>query len=219
MQTQVLNREYRDFGGIEGELFFEEVLEGLPGVVGARGRDRGSGNLGRLGVGGGCGVFFNGHAKLVELAIILGVFGSNALGDGLGALELSARIEKTALLAAVQFKLAFGTLAVGIEAGSEDCAAIRATASRDGANHARRAWAELIGARSALGRLAILILFPLGALFRVAVTAVTVLAIHKRLRPDAMPECNCDFLEFGADAHSSLVCIRSDCYTRPTAQS
>jgi len=28
------------------------------------------------------------------------------------------------------------------------------------------------------------------AFFRVAVTAMTVLSIHKRLRPDAMPDCN-----------------------------
>jgi len=175
--------------------------------------------LGRLGVGGGSGIFFYGHAEFVELAIILCVFGSDALGDGLRALELGAGIEEATLLATVKLELALRTLPIGVETGGEDGAAIGAAAARNGADHARGARAELIGARPALRRLAILALLPFCAFFRVAVTAVTVLAIHKRLRPGAVPECDCDCSEFGADAHSSLVCIRSDCYTRPTAQS
>ena len=85
-------------------------------------------NLGRLSVRSRRGVFFNGHAEFVKLAIVLRVLGSDALGNGLGALELRAGIEEAALLAAVQFKLALGTFAVGVEAGSQDRAAIGAAA-------------------------------------------------------------------------------------------
>ena len=76
-----------------------------------------SSDLGGLRVRSGRGVFFDGHAELIELAIVLGIFGSNPFGDGLSALELGARIEEAALLATVQLKLALGTLAVGVEAG------------------------------------------------------------------------------------------------------
>ena len=41
-------------------------------------------------------------------------------------------------------------------------------------------------------------------LLRVAIAAVTILSIHKRLRPDAMPDCDHDCLDFRADAHSYL---------------
>jgi hypothetical protein len=201
------------------KLLFKEVFEGLAGVVGARRHDGGGSNLGWLGIGSGRSVFFNGHAEFVELAIVFGIFGSDPLGDGLRALELGAGIEEAALFTTVKLKLALGTFAVRVKTGGEDCPAIGAAAACDSANHTRGARAELIGTWAALRRLAILPLLSFCAFFRVAVTAVTVLAIHKRLRPDTMPEYNCDCSEFGADAHSSLVCIRSDCYTRPTAQS
>jgi hypothetical protein len=55
-----------------------------------------------------------------------------------------------------------------------------------------------------LRRLALMALLSFFAFFRVAVTAMTVLSIHKRLRPDAMPDCNCDCLDSRADAHSYL---------------
>jgi hypothetical protein len=160
--------------------------------------------LGGLGVGCGSRVFFDGHAELVELAIVLGVFRSDAFGDGLRTLELGAGIEEATLLAAVKLKLAFGTLAVGIEAGSENSAAIGASTARNGTDHARRARAELIGARTALRRLAFVFLFFV-AFLRVAVAAMTVLSIHKRLRPDAMPDCDYDCLSFRADARANLV--------------
>ena len=84
------------------KLFLEEVLEGLAGVVGARRGSSGSGgHLSGLGVGRGGGVLFDGHAKFVELAVVLGVLGSDAFGNGLRALELGAGIEEAALLAAV----------------------------------------------------------------------------------------------------------------------
>jgi hypothetical protein len=51
-----------------------------------------------------------------------------------------------------------------------------------------------------LRRLAV-VLFFFFAFFRVAVAAMTVLSIHKRLRPDAMPDCDHDCLNFCADTH------------------
>ena len=138
-------------------LLFEKVLEGLAGIGVARrpvGR-RGTRRV-RLRVGRWRGIFFDGHAKFVKSAGVLGVLGRDALLDGLGALELRAGIEKTALLAAVQFGLALGTRPVGIEPRSEDGAAIGTARARDRADHARSARAELIGAtRPARGWLAV----------------------------------------------------------------
>jgi len=185
------------------ELFLEEILEGLAGIIGARRAwGCGGGYLRRLCVGSRGGVFFDGHAEFVELAIVFGVLGSDALGDGLSALELGAGVEEAALLATVKLELALGTLAVGVEAGGKNRAAVGTAAAGDGADHARSARAELIGARTALRRLA-LVLFSFFAFFCVAVTAMTILAIHKRLRPDAMPDFDCDCLDFRADAHSN----------------
>jgi len=162
----------------------------------------GGGHLGGLGVRSWRGVFFDGHAELVKLAVVLGVLGSDAFGDGLRALELGAGIKETALLATVEFKLAFGTLAVRVETRSKDSSTVGTSTAGDGADHARRARAELIGARTALRRLAVVLFFFL-AFFRVAVTAMTVLSIHKRLRPDAIPDCDHDCLNFCAGTHSN----------------
>jgi hypothetical protein len=149
------------------------------------------------------GVFFDGHAKFVKLAIIFRIFGSDALRDGLGALELGAGIEEAALLAAVQLKLALGALAVRVETSGKDSAAIGTTTARDGADHTRGSRAELIGARATLRRLPIVALFSFFAFFRVAVPAMTVLSIHKRLRPDAMPDYDHDCLDFRAGMRSN----------------
>ena len=153
----------------------------MAGVGGARwGWGRASGG-GRLGVGRGGGVFFNGHAEFVEGAIIFGVLGSDALGDGLRAFELDAGIEEAALLAGVKFELAFGAGAIGVEAGGQDRAAICAAAASDGADHSWGARTELIGAaRAARRRLAAIMMnFRFFfVFFRVAITAVAVLAIH-----------------------------------------
>ena len=191
-------------GALRAELFLEKILESLAGIIGAwRGRTGCSRYLRGLGVRSGGSVFFNGHAEFVELAVVLGVLGGDALGDGLSALELGAGIEEAALLTTVKFKLALGTLTVRIEAGGEDSATVGTSAARDRANHARSARAELIGARTALRRLAVVTLFSFFAFFRVAVAAMTVLSIHKRLRPDAMPDCDQDCLNFRADADSN----------------
>jgi len=184
-----------------GGLLFEEILEGLAGVVGAR-RRCGGGDLGRLGVGSGGGVLFDGHAEFVELTIIFCVFRSDALGDGLRALELRARIEKAALLATVQLKLALRTLPAGVEASGQDGAAIGAATAGDGADHARSARAELVGARTTLRRFA-LMLISFFAFFCVAITAVTVLSIHKRLRPGTRPDMDYKKLKFRVDTHSN----------------
>ena len=152
----------------------------MAGVGGARWGWRRACGGGRLGVRRGGGIFFNGHAEFVEGAIIFCVLGSDALGDGLRAFELDAGIEEAALFAGVKFELAFGACAVGVEAGSENRAAICAAAAGDGTDHPRSARAELIGAAWAAGRgFAVVMNFRFFVVFfRVAISAVAVLAIH-----------------------------------------
>jgi hypothetical protein len=162
-------------------LFLEEVLEGLTRVVVAR-RGRRGGRSSLLCVRCGCGVFLDRRAKFVERAVVLGVLGRDAVRNLLRALKLSAAVEEAALLATVQLKGALGTLTVRIKATGQNSAAIGAARARDGANHARRARAELIGARTALRRLAVMRAVFLILLFRVAIAAVIILSIHKRLR-------------------------------------
>jgi hypothetical protein len=138
--------------GREG-LLFEEVLEGLTGVGVARrsvGR-RGTGGV-RLRVGSWRCILFDGHAKFVEGAGVLGVLGRDAFRDRLGALELGAGIEEAALFAAVQFGLALWALPIGIESGSKNGAASGTARASDCADHARRAGTELIGAARPAGR-------------------------------------------------------------------
>jgi len=117
--------------------------------------------------------------------LILDVLGSNAFRDGLRAFELNAGIEEAALFAGVQFELAFGAGTVGIETGGENRTAVGAAAAGDRADHAGGAGAELIGAAGSAGRgLSVMMNFLLLVVFfRVAIPAVAVLSIHKRLRP------------------------------------
>jgi len=172
-----------------GALFLEEVFEGLAGV--ARARRRRSDGAGGLRVGSGRGVFLDGHAKFVEGAGVLGVFGGDARANWLRALELCAGIEKAALLAAVEFELALGTLAVRIETRGEDSAAIGTAGAGDGPDHARGARAELVGAaRAARRRLLFVRALALLTFFGIAVAAMTILTIHKRLRPPALKGCS-----------------------------
>ena len=175
-------------------LLFEEVFEGLAGIHGpggSRGFDR---NLRRLHVGCGSSVLFHRGAEFIELAIVLSVFGSNTRGNGLGTFKLDAAVEESALLAAMKFEIALGTLSTGIEASDEDGTAIGATSAGDGSDHARCAGTEMIGstAGSTLWRLAIGLVFFLLLLlpFGVAIAAVTVLTIHKCLRPSVLTDCN-----------------------------
>jgi len=145
-------------------------------------RRRGGRGGALLGVRGGGGVFFDGGAEFVEGAIILGVFGGDALGDRLSALKLGGAVKEAALLAAVELEAALGALAVGVEAAGEHGAAIGAAGASDGADHARGARAELIGARTAVGWFAVVRAVFLFLFFRVAIAAVIVLAIHRNLR-------------------------------------
>lgn len=162
-------------------LLLEEVFESLAGVVVARRGSRGGWGAALLRVGGGRGVFLDGGAKFVEGAVVFRVLGRDALGDGLGALELGGAVEETALLTTVELQSAFWTLTVGVKAIGEHRATIGTARAGHGADHARRARAKLIGARTARRRLAIVrpLLFVL--LFRVSVAAVAILSIHKRL--------------------------------------
>jgi hypothetical protein len=105
------------------------------------------------------------------------------------------------LLAAVQLELAFGAFSVGIEAGGEDGAAVGAAGAGYGADHARGAGTELIGAGAALRGPAIVIVtiavrFFLVVFFRVAIAAVTILSIHKRLRPSVLDGLQLNQLSF-----------------------
>jgi hypothetical protein len=166
-------------------LLFEEILEGLARVERARGRGfRGCCCLRGLRIAGGCGVFFNGHAKFVERARVFGIFGRDALGDGLRTFELRAAIEEAALLAAVKLEIALGALAVGIEAGSEDGAAIRTARARDGADHAGSARPQMIvlAARATLRGFAVVRTLFFVLLFAIAITAMAILTVHVRLR-------------------------------------
>ncbi len=198
-------------------LLLEEVFEGLASVRVARGARRGRGTRGsRLSIGSWRGIFFDGHAEFVEGAGVLGVFGRDAFLDRLGAFELRAGIEKAALFTAVQFELAFGAGAIGIEPGGQHGAAIGTSRARDGAHHAGGAGAELIGAaRPASGWLAVVRLVFFLTFFSVAVTAVTVLSIHKYLRPPVSTDCHNQNPYSCAVALANLACIQSDCYTRP----
>jgi hypothetical protein len=174
---------------------------------------------GWLGIRGWRSILFDGHAELVEGAGVFGVFGRDAFLDWLGALELRTGIEEAALFAAMQFGLALGTCAVGIESRSEDGAAIGTSRARNGTNHARRAWAELISAAGPAGRgLAVMGFVFCLVFFRVAVTAVAVLSIHKRLRPPVSTDCYNYNSCSGAVALGSLAYIQSDCYTRPDSR-
>jgi hypothetical protein len=160
----------------------------------------------RLRIRGGSGVFFHGRAKFIKLAGVFGVFGRDALRNGLYAFKLSRRVKKAALFAAVKFELTFGASTARIKARGENSAAICAPCPGDGSNHARRARAELIGAAgTAGGRVFVPRLIFFFVFFRVAIAAVAILTIHKNLRPHSLADCHNNNLEFGAEAQQFLV--------------
>jgi hypothetical protein len=128
------------------ELLLEEIFEGLA-CVGRTAVGRlwnGCGDLRGLLIGSGRGVLFDGGAEFIKFAVVLAVFGSDTFGDRLRTFKLSAGIEEAALFAAVEFSVAFGAGAGGIESGDEHCAAIGAAGASDGSNHARSARAQMI---------------------------------------------------------------------------
>ncbi len=144
---------------------------------------------------GGSRVLFDRHAEFVELAGILAVLGSDAFWDGLHAFKLGAGVEVATLFAAVKLGVAFRASTAGIEARSEDSAAVRAARAGDGTDHARRARAEVIvlSARTASGRPLFGTCFSV-FFFRIAVTAMAVLTIHKRLRASGLLLAGSDYL-------------------------
>src|SRR5437879_12693159 len=116
----------------------------------------------------------------------------------------------------MQSELTFGTRAIGIESRSENSAAIGTARARDGAHHAGGAGAKLVGAaRTAGGRLAVVRFVFFIGFFRVAVTAVTVLSIHKGLRSPVSTDCHNYKSCSRAVALANLACIQSDCYSGP----
>jgi len=184
-------------------LLFEEVFEGLAGVAGTRRGGRSGAIRGRLRVGSGSSILFDGHTKFIERTVVASIFRGDALGNGLHTFKLRAGIEETALLAAVELEVALGAGAVGVKTWGKDCAAVGTSRAGDGADHARGARAELIGA-SRTARWGLLLVRSLALLrfFGIAIAAVTVLSIHKYLRPPAATDCN---------RNNTYFCARSAC--------
>lgn len=178
-QCDQRNRGRRE---VYGGLLLEEVLESLAGIQRASRRSFRR-RLRGLRVGRWRGVLLYRRAEFVERAGIFCILRRDALGNRLRALELGAAVEEPALFAAVQLKIALGTLSTGIEARDKYRAAVRAPRPGDRADHAGCARAEMIvRARPALGRFAVMRPLFLFLLFRIAVAAMAILAIHKRLR-------------------------------------
>jgi hypothetical protein len=200
----------------EKKLLLEEIFESLPRIVVPRRRSRGGTSSRWLRVGRRRSVLLHRGAKFVKFAVVLRVLRRDALRDRLRAFKLRAGIEIAALFAAVQFQLALGARSVGIESRRQHRPAIRAARACNSSDHARRARPKLIGsARPARGWLTVVRFVFLFAFFRVAVPAVTVLSIHKRLRPPVPADCNGYNLCFCAVALANLAWFQSDCYTRP----
>ena len=175
-------------------LLLKQIFERLAGIHRPAVARSFRGNLGGLQIRGGRRILFYGGPELIERAIVLSILGRNSRRDRLCAFKLRAGIEKTALLATVQFEIALRTLPVRVESGDQHRTTIRATRSRDRPHHAWRTWTQMIrrSAWSALRRFAFSIsLLVLFLFFGITIAAVTVLAIHKRLRPSAAPDCNC----------------------------
>jgi hypothetical protein len=55
--------------------------------------------------------------------------------------------------------------------------------------------------------------------FGITIAAVTVLAIHKRLRPSVSTDCNCNLLHYNSKKVLFVTCIQSDCFKRPANHS
>ena len=116
----------------------------------------------------------------------------NGLGGGrFGLLEVRLR------------EIALGTFAVGIETGGEDCTAVGAAGPSYCTDHPRRPWPELIGTpRSALRRLALVRPLLLIVFFRIAVPAMAILSVHKRLRPSALADCHYEPVSWRTNSRS-----------------
>jgi hypothetical protein len=91
----------------------------------------------------------------------------------------------------------------------EDCAAVGAASAGYGADHARGARAELIGTWAALRGLAIVAVITIAGLFfffvllGIAVAAMAVLSIHKRLRPSVLTDYH--YIHVSNELHTIVV--------------
>src|SRR5208337_389620 len=98
----------------------------------------------------------------------------------------------------MQLAIAFGALALGVEARDKHRATIGTSRACDRAYHPGRPRAQMIAsaARAALRRFALMpiLLLVLLLLFRLVIAAMAVLAIHKCLRPSASTDCYFHFL-------------------------
>ena len=192
-------------------LLLEEILEGLASVwrTAGNGFRKRCGDLRGLLIGSRRGVLFDGGAEFVKLAIVFAILGSDALRDGLRTFKLRAGIEKTALFAAMKFGVALGTGARGIEAGSENRAAIGAAGAGDSADHAGSAGPQVIvlAAGTALRRFT----FGAGFLFfvAIAIAAMAVLTIHKYLRTLTLT-LNSSRTNLGSSLHSTAIHMKID---------
>ena len=188
-------------------LLLEQILERLPRIVRPEMRRRRRRCCRWLRIRSRRRILFNRHAELVEFAVVLGVLRRNALRNRLRAFKLRSRIEKSALFAAMQFRLALRTLPVGIEPRRQHGPAAGAPPARHRAHHPRRARPELVRSpRPALRRLPVVTFvsfFFLVVLFRVSIPAVAVLTVHKRLRPSVLTDCNTKTLYYSAMARTS----------------
>ena len=112
------------------------------------------------GRGGWSSVLLDGPAEGEKGTFVARVLRKDAVRDGLHALEARAGVEIHALLAGVEVDGATGALAVGVEAGEKDLAAVGTASAIDGADHARSARAHHLAMGRTLRR-ALLFFFGL----------------------------------------------------------
>ena len=204
------------------DLLLEQILERLPRVQWSSGSRRLSGNLGRLHIGSWCSILLYRGPELVKRAVILGILRGDSCRDCLRALELRSAVKEPALLTAMELETALGTFSKRVKARHQHRPAIRTAGSRYRADHPWGARPEMIGraTRSTLRRFPLPVLLLASFLFfGITIAAVTVLAIHKRLRPSVATDCNCGFLSNFLKSSLFPRCIQSERYKRPAHQS
>jgi hypothetical protein len=119
-------------------LLLEQVFECLAGIQGPGRIGRFHGNLRRLHIRRRRGIFLHRHPELVKSAIVFRILRRNPCRHRLRALKLRARIEKPALLAAMQLKPALRAFSVGVKSRNQHRPAIRAARARHRSHHPRR---------------------------------------------------------------------------------
>ncbi len=149
-------------------LVFEQIVEGGAGVVWALTAFAG-------------GFFFDHHTDRIEGAVVAFVFGRDAGGDGLIALEAAGGIEVFALFAGMEIESALGALAEGIGEILQERAALGAARDSARTGHVDGARTEsILALRSLSSRL--LTGFFFGAAAGILVSALAIFAVgQKRL--------------------------------------